>query len=316
MHIRQLQYLQAIIATGSFAAAARNAGVSQPAITLAMQALEREWDVVLFEKVGRQKLPTRGALLAAQRAAELQGRLDGLAGPPRSPQEEAIARSASVFKAGMAPAAALLYGPTIERVWHAHEPEGMLEIFGASAPELLAALHGNELDLVIAPLPRRYQSVGLNRHPLHTSTPMIYARVDHPLAGATSLTEIARATWAVAGRTGTPGRVIEEAHRVRNLAEPRILVQCADYPALLNLVAHSVLLCVVPHPALMPPNGCTAVRALRIREGLPQYEVCVFWPSGKQGRNAATVDAVVRALKALVVQAIGCESAPTLRDQP
>ncbi|MDR3453983.1 MAG: LysR family transcriptional regulator [Rhodoferax sp.] len=300
MHIRQLQYLQAIVAFGSFAAAARHAGVSQPTITLAMQALEREWGVALFQKVGRQKLPTHAALLAAQRAADLQGRLEGLARMPLNPLDDAVARGISTLHAGMAHAAALLYGPTIERVWRTHEPDGLLQIFGASVPELLTALHGKELDLVIAPRPRRYQSAGLKSHPLHTSTPTIYARFDHPLAGATSLTEIAHASWAVAGRAGTPGRVIEEAHRVRGLADPRILVQCDDYPVLLNLVAHSDLLCVVPHPVLRPPKGCTAVRALHIREGLPQYDVCVFWPSGKQSRSAATVDAVIRALKALV----------------
>lgn len=299
MYLKSLQYLQAIIETGSFAAAARHVGVSQPAITMAMQGLERHWGVVLFEKVGRKKLPTRAAVLAAQRTAELQGRIDNLLRMPLSPQEDAIGHGHATLKVGMAPAAALLYGPSIERVWRTHNPEGLFQIFGASALEMLASLHSEELDFVIAPRPRRHQSAGLKRHLLHTSTPAIYARVGHPLAGATSLTDIAQANWAVAGQAGTAGRVIEEAHRVRGLAAPRILVQCADYPALLNLVAHSDLLCVVPHPELMSVKQGTVLHSLHIREGLPQYDVCIFWPSSKKARNATVIDAVIQALKLL-----------------
>lgn len=297
MYLKWLQYLQAIIETGSFAAAARLVGVSQPAITMAMQGLERQWGVVLFEKVGRQKLPTRTAVLAAQRTAELQGRIDNLVRMPPSPQEDATGLGRANLKVGMAPAAALLYGPTIERVWRQHEPDGFLQVFGGSAPELLTSLDNKELDFVIAPRPRRFQSAGLKRYLLHTSTPVIHVRAGHPMAGATSLGEIAHANWAVAGQAGTAGRVIEEAHRVRGLPAPRIMVQCADYPALLNLVAHSDLLCVVPHPALMSAAQGEAVRPLHIREGLPQYDVCMFWPSGRKIPKATVIEAMVQALK-------------------
>lgn len=299
MYLKWLQYLQAIIDTGSFAAAARLVGVSQPAITMAMQGLERSCGVALFVKVGRKKLPTPAAMLAAQRTVELQGRINDLVRMPPSPQEDAIANGHTTLKVGMAPAAALLYGPTIERVWRTHEPEGLFQIFGPSVPEMLTSLHTKELDFVIAPQPRRHQSVGLKRHLLHTSTPVIFARVGHPLAGASSLSEIAHASWAVAGHAGTAGRVIEEAHRVRGLAAPKIMVQCADYPALLNLVAHSDLLCVVPHTALMSVKQGAALRPLHIREGLPKYDVCIFWPSNQKGRNATVIEGVLQALKLL-----------------
>ena len=300
MHLRQLHYLRLVVEKGSFAGAAREAGVSQPAISLAMQALEQEWGVALFAKVGRQKLPTRTALLVAQRAADVEGRLEGIARKAQGPLEEAVGRGVATLRAGMAPAAALLYGPTIEQAWRACEAEGLLRIAGGSAPQLLSDLQDGELDLVIAPRPRRYGSTGLRRHVLHTSTPTVYARAGHPLAESTSLAEIDDAGWAVAGRAGTAGNVIEEAHRVRGLPQPRILVQCGDYPTLLNLVAHSDLLCVVPHPALLQDPEGIGVQALRLREGLPQYDVCLFWPPGRKMRQAAAIDAVVGALKALV----------------
>src|SRR5690554_6687927 len=60
MHLRQLRYLRLILEHGSFAAAARAAGISQSAISQAMQALEREWGFTLFERHGRRKPPPQG----------------------------------------------------------------------------------------------------------------------------------------------------------------------------------------------------------------------------------------------------------------
>jgi hypothetical protein len=54
------------------------------------------------------------------------------------------------------------------------------------------------------------------------------------------------------------------------LPAPRVLMQCADYPTLLNLVAQTDLLCVVPHAVLAPPpdwnlrRRTAAVRGLSI----------------------------------------------------
>ena len=114
--------------------------------------------------------------------------------------------------------------------------------------------------------------------------------------------DISRAGWAVAGHAGTAGNVIEEAHRVRKLPPPRILVQCADYMAATNLVAHTDLLCMIPHPALLQICQGMGIAPLRIREGLPRYEVCLFWRPAQPEDGAASVKAVIAALTGLAPQ--------------
>lgn len=293
MNFRQLWYLQLIIAKGSFAGAAKEAGVSQPAITQAMQAMEKAWGVPMFKKVGREKRPTDAAIAMAQQASELQGRLEKLAAPA-SVGSLPLGRT---LRVGMAPAAALLYGAAIEGIWRTFEPEGLLQILSGSTPELLGALQQGGLDLVAAPRPRRYQQEGLEQLPLHLSQPIVYARKGHPMLSATSLQEIHAASWAVSGRGGTAGNVIEEACRVRRLPPPRILVQCSDYMTVLDLVAKSDMLCVVPHPVLIAQRQQESVRALNIREGLPQYEVCLFWKAQSPPLNAEAISAVVAGLQ-------------------
>ena len=157
--------------------------------------------------------------------------------------------------------------------------------------------------------PRRFHAEGITQKRLHVSRPTIYVRAGHPLAAATSLSELRGADWAVSGRAGTAGNVIEEAHRVRRLPPPRIRVQCADYATLLALVAQSDLLCVVPHPALIPERSHPALQAVPVQEGLPKYEVCLFRPARQPARNAEAVEAIAAAVRDLVAAAEAAEPA-------
>lgn len=291
MHSRQLLYLRLVISTGSYGAAAQAAGVSQPAITQAMQSLEAECGYRLFHKSGRRRVPNSAALSLARQAEALQQHLDAT-----QPASQHPADAAPSLRVGMSPAAALMYSPSIDDVWRRHAPDGLLEISTHSAREMLRLLQHGELDLVAAPRPRRFEAHGIQSLPLYQSEPTIYARAGHPLGQASSLQDIQSAGWAVSGRGGTPGNVIEEAHLVRKMPAPRIVLRCADYLTLLDLVAQSDMLCVVPHPALLQHRHRKALQALNIVEGLPQYEVCLFWRSLPTPHLGGVVDEVVAQL--------------------
>lgn len=296
MRLRQLEFLRLVVDMGSFAAAARAAGVSQPAITQALQALERELGQPLFERLGRRKLPTPAALAVASRAGEVKDSIAAMQMPPSGDLSHCDL-PAQRLRVGMSPASALLYAAAIEGVWRAMEPQGLLQVTSRVAPEMLSGLAANALDLVIAPRPRRYEVAGIRRARLYTSTPRVCCRKGHALEGATRLRDIEGAGWVVTGASGTPGNVIEEAHRVRGLAPPRVLVTCTDYPTMLGLVAQTDLLCVVPHPALLTGELLTRLRALPIAEGLPRYEVCAFWKTAGGRLPAAQLQALLVALR-------------------
>ena len=181
MYLKHLRYLQLVIQHGSQAGAARAAGVSQSAIAQAMQALERRWGCVLFEPAGRRKLPTPAALEAARRTATLQRGVEGL---PQDWELRVSAPDVPRLRVGMAPAAALLYTPAIERHWRALEPDGLLSLVGGTAQEQFAALERGELELAIVPRPRGWRATGLRSQLLHTSAPFVVARQGHALAQA------------------------------------------------------------------------------------------------------------------------------------
>ncbi len=302
MDVRKLEYLRWIVETGSYAGAARRAGVSQPAVTQAIQALEADWGVALFRRAGRGKVPTRAGLVAVRRAIDVLDRLQALQRAPKAEptqlEPEAEPLPHDTLRAGVGAAAILMFGPTLERSWHAHRPDGLLRIVGGSSPALLAGLRDGDLDLVVSPRPRGYEPKGLRRSVLYHSSPAVYARHGHPLADARSLAAIRDARWVVEGRAGTPGNVIEEALRVRRLPPPRIAVQCPDFRGLINLVAATDLLCVIPHPALLTADAHESIAPLAIREGLPRYEICLFRRREGDVERVAIIESIADAMVA------------------
>lgn len=58
MNLRQLTIFCRIVDMGSFSMAAEDVGLSQPAVTFQMQALEKELDVTLLDRSARHILPT------------------------------------------------------------------------------------------------------------------------------------------------------------------------------------------------------------------------------------------------------------------
>ncbi len=85
MDLRQLRYLEAVLDLGTFGAAAQREHMSQPALWQQVRALEREWQVTLFERTGRRVRPTAAADALRPRirvvlagAAQLGGEVDAI----------------------------------------------------------------------------------------------------------------------------------------------------------------------------------------------------------------------------------------------
>jgi DNA-binding transcriptional LysR family regulator len=273
MNLRYLHYLRLVVEQGSFAAAARMAGVSQPAISHAMNQLQQSFDTPLFVVSGRRRVPTPAALRAALKGTDLAEGLAAISatrGPIRS----------DTLRVGVTPSAALVCGAALYASWCLDQPRRRLDMSGGDEGRLLARLQGGDLDLVISPLPRRHGVVGLTHQPLYSINPLAYARRAHPLRKAQTLAQLQAAPWAIVGPSVKgPVDVLHEAFAVRRMRPPSIAASCPDYASLLQLVAHTDLLCVLPHAALLSGASAGELVPLRLREALPLYQMHLFTPS-------------------------------------
>lgn len=293
MYLRYLDYLRLVIDHGSFAAAARAGGVTQPAISHGLARLQRHFTSPLFERSGRRRVPTATALRAALQGQELVERI----GHEAAPRAQATRRKA--WRVGVTPSAALVCGPALYQACRAGASDRRLELCSADEGRMLAQLQGGELDLVVAPRPRGHQGTGLHSQRLYEITPLVYARRQHPLARARTMEQLHSADWGIVGPSVSgPVDVLQEAHAVRRMRPPRVAVSCPDYPSLLLLVRHTDLLCVLPHPALLGDPADSRIVALPLREALPRYEMQVFMRA-RPGRSlGAVVDTLLEQLHA------------------
>lgn len=62
MNLNQLRYFQAIIKNGSFISASRTLNVSEPTVSNSMKKLENELNIKLFERHGKNVIPTKEAM--------------------------------------------------------------------------------------------------------------------------------------------------------------------------------------------------------------------------------------------------------------
>lgn len=290
MYLRHLQYLRLLIEHGSFEAAARAAGVSQPTVSHGMKQLQKRFDAPLLQRTGRRMVPTELARQLASQVAAMTDGLDALAGlpPPAARPGE--------LRVGLTPSAALVCGPALHAAWCQGHARRSLALSSADEGRLLADLRRGALDLVVAPRPRGLEAPELACDPLYRIQPLVYARRAHPLAKARSLAELAGAAWACVGPlVSGPVDVLTEAFTVRRMRPPRMSLRCADYASLLQLMAHADLLAVLPHPALLATDAGRQIAPLRLRETLPLYEMWAFRAAPRRG----PVEPVVRRLRDL-----------------
>lgn len=303
MYLNHLRFLRLVIDEGTFSRAAVAASVSPSAITQAMQGLESALGFPLFQREGRRKVPTQVALRLARHAQHLELGIEGLRNLARRGGEINLAGQGRPLRVGMSSGAALMYSALIANLWlQEGTRRGALRICGGDPPDLLEALRREELDFVVTPRPRGAILPEVEEVPLFSSLPAIYARAGHPLAEAQTLEQLSKIEWAVVGEKGTPGRMIEEAFRVRKLGPARIRVHCADYAGLIELIAQSDLMAVIPNAAIVSRLPRRLLQRVNVREGLPRYEVCLYVLANR--KMPRSIREVAEAVRRVASQAI------------
>ena len=278
MYLRYLQYLHAVVEQGSFAMAAKACGVSQPAISHGMKALQAHFAQPLLVREGRRHVPTDLARAVAAQALPLAQGVEAL------PRASVAAPDRHRLRVGLTSSAALVCGPLLYASWCLPNARRSLEMATADEGSLLEGLMQRRFDAVIAPKPRKFAHPDVVERPLYELHPQVYARKGHPLARPRSLVQLQGAAWACVGPSVSgPVDVLTEAHRVRRMPAPKMSVRCPDFASLLHLVAQSDLLAVVPHPALLG-GASVLVAPLRLAESLPLYGMWLFEPRGHKSR--------------------------------
>lgn len=263
---RHLRVLRAVARTGSFSAAARELGCTQPAVSQQMKALEHSAGTTLLIRTGREMRLTEAGEVLVRHAA---GILAGL-----TAAEEEVAAIAGL-RAGRVrltsfPSGSSTLVPTAVAGMRAAHPGTKISLVEAEPPKSVEMLRAGDCDITLAfryvdlPTPAEEQWDDLVVRPLLTDRLVGLVPDGHRLAAGdrpVRIEELAQEEW-IAGCPRCRRHLVEVCERAG--FTPRIDFATDDYPAVVGLVAAGLGVAVLPELALeaVRPKGVAVLEML------------------------------------------------------
>lgn len=294
---RHLRVLRAVAATGSFSAAGRELGCTQPAVSQQMKALEASVGTPLLIRSGREMRLTQAGEALVRHAA---GILAGL-----TAAEEEVAAIAGL-RAGRVrlvsfPSGSSTLVPTALAALRAAHPGTRVSLEEAEPPQSVELLRAGDCDVALA---FRYEGAAgaeewndLVVRPLLTDRLVALVPERHRLARtgpseSVAIGELAREPW-IAGCPRCRGQLVEVCEGAG--FTPRIDFATDDYPAVVGLVGAGLGVAVLPQLAVesVRPRG---VRTVTLEPAVRREIVALTLPDLAQvPAVAATLEQLARA---------------------
>jgi LysR family transcriptional regulator, low CO2-responsive transcriptional regulator len=241
---RQLRLLVALDEHRSITAAAQACHVTQPTVSMQLQALAEAVGLPLYEQIGKRLFLTDAGHALVQTARTMhkewdafEQTVDAMKGLTRGRLRLAVVSSAKYFVPGV-----------LGRFCEQHpEVDIALELLNRDA--VVARLRENLDDLYIMSMPP--SDMALQRHAFLANPLVVIAAVDHPLAGQTRL-----ALTALSGErfimreAGSGTRMACDAHFKAHGFEPQVRLALGSNEAIKELVAEGMGLAVMSRHAL------------------------------------------------------------------
>jgi len=271
MKLHHLRAVTAVADKGSLRAAARQLGMSQPALTHSIGELERELGASLFERRARGMTLTPVGELFVRRAR-------AIATETRRAQEEVAqylggSGGSVAVCLSVAPHLALL--PMALPLFQARFPDVRLRLIEGPFPTIEARLRDGSADFYVGPAPQPLPAREFVVEKLFDNTRAIFARKDHPLAQARSLAELTGASWMTTGITEHAEAEFADFFSAHRLPAPRITVQAESMLSILTTLISSDVLAITLRQFDEFPLTRSALRIIDIRETMAAPPIVV-----------------------------------------
>jgi DNA-binding transcriptional LysR family regulator len=248
--VRRLKVLQAVVETGSVAAAAIRLNYTPSAVSQQMSTLERETGVQLLERVGRGVRPTEAALLLCEHTSRVFASI-------KDAEDALVALRAGQsgrLRLGSFPSASSSLIPGALAAFRVLHPHVVLEFVVAEPDEVLTGVREGLLDVAVTTMmtaPSEF-SDGLDYHYLLSDEYRVVLPRTHSLSSTRNIDLESLATENWVGVSSCPNhcqRVVEDACEVAGF-RPTYALEADEYPTALGFVAAGIGVALVPLLAL------------------------------------------------------------------
>ncbi len=262
--VTQLVAFLTVVRRGSVTAAAEELVVTQPSVSAAIGALERELGVTLMERSGRGLRPTAAGELYASYAADVLGLLEQGA---RAARESTVDGRRSLRIGAVTTAGEHLVAPLLRTFREGH---GDLDItlHVGNREDVFRRLLALELDVAITG--RLPDDGALHGRPFAPNEFVLIAAPNDPLAKgrAVAVQELAGRPWLMR-EAGSGTRTLVEEYLAANELKPRILTLGSN-GAIKQAVGLGLGLALQPRCAVQLELELGMLETIRPRGGLPQ----------------------------------------------
>jgi len=265
LKLHQLRAFVAVARQGSIRAASRLSGLSQPALTKAIQELELALGARLFERrqqgvtltdIGDNFFKHASLVLEELRVAQedIQQRL-GLAGGRVN-----IGVGGSIARTVM---------PQVINQFHREYPLVKVRIVEGQLVSMVHELRQGELDFTINTYDKNHLDQELVFERLMERDYQVVMRKGHPMAHARTLAELQHCDWTMPTPQGSYYRLLHDLFGERGMA-PKIVVTCETFMACTSLVAQSDFVSIISRDVIEDPTHGGQLISLVLDEPLPK----------------------------------------------
>lgn len=245
-----ITYFLAAATAGSLGRAAEQLGMTQPALTKAIQRLESRLGVSLFHRTPRGLELTDAGQGFLKRCQVASGLMDDAVQEAR----DVGGGHAGLLRLGMSPASAHFVLQALFPRLRQERPAAVLQVHTAFGDTLLDALLRRELHMAVCPLPADLPP-DMEAEPLYDDAFSLVCHERHPLAaqaGPLDIAALLQYEFAASGKHEFARQMIERVLARAGLPLPRVMVEANSLEALVRIVASGGLVTVLPRRALPP----------------------------------------------------------------
>ena len=264
MDHRKVQFFLAAVRCGSLTEAAAELGVSQPALSKSIRALEKQLGVPLIER-GRfgvvatafgEALRYHGQVVEAEFRHAL-GEIDALKGAQRGHV---------ILGCGPTEATRLL-PMALNRVQQGR-PELRVTVLYGLNESLMPAVKQGDVDFALSSVPGRTQDPDLLHETLFTESAVVVARADHPLARLRQISpaQLAQQLWVLPRQRELERQAFDDYFRGHGIAPPTAWVETTSTVLMKSMVMQSDALTFIPRELFHWEERARQLRALPVSD--------------------------------------------------
>ncbi|MEM6305165.1 MAG: LysR family transcriptional regulator [Pseudomonadota bacterium] len=246
-HLAQLSF---IVEAGSFQTAADRMGLSQPALSRNMKALEERLGAALFNRDGRKSVPNALAHRLARNGQAIR-----LAEEQASVLADQSARGAvGELRIGAPPIVAGRFLSTALAQFMRLNPSCVVELRTGLVHELRTMVERGQVDAVFGPQSLAEPSEGLEFQPIIDDRVGILCRSGHPLTRLKRVmpSDLQDSTWLAHSRGSLLRQQTEAAMVASGVTTMRIVCETDSIRSVLEIIAATDLITTMPRATTQP----------------------------------------------------------------